>query len=220
MIAQESITKLQTAVVYLAHTPGAGSPGLLLGADLTGMSQLIDFPEPLDVSPGQLVLSSMRNQFTATVSTGAVQLEDGSAEVPVRADFAERAAQVAEHIGTQSGHSYSAVGLNFAIEAEPADEALPPAAVLGRLVKRNALEDAGYEPIGASARFWYAARNRRYDLRVEPRGNQPDGRNYFAHLTVHMELTGDAPSSGWLSQALNEEYRNLIRILTDILRPL
>ena len=184
------------------------------------MSQLIDFPEPLDVSPGQLVLSSMRNQFTATVSTGALQLEDGSAETPVRADFPERAARVAEHVLTQSGISYAAIGLNFAIEVEPADEALPTAAVLDRLVKGNALENAGYEPIGASARFWYVAHNRRYDLRVEPRGNQPDGRNYFAHLTVHMDLAGDAPSAEWLSQALTEEYRNLVRVLTDILKPL
>ena len=166
-----------------------------------------------------VVLSSMRNQFTITIKPNRLELDDGSDEVPVRTDFPDRAARIAEYIGKQSNQSYTAVGFNFDIEAESEDEELPSKVLLSRLVKEDALGDTGYDIIGASARFWYVVRDRRCDLRIEPRENRYEGRNYFAHLNVHIDMGNEVPSTEWLSQALEQEYRDFIRVLTEILRP-
>ena len=193
--------------------------GLLFGAtDLTGLSQFIDAPEVRQLSDG-FALLSMHNQITVTIRPNRLDFDDGSAEVPVRTDFPDRAARIAEYIGTQSNRNYAAVGLNFDIEAEPKDEELPSKVLLSCLVKEDALRDTGYDIMGASARFWYVARDRRYDLRLEPRDNLYEGRNYLAHLNVHVELGGEMPSAEWLSQALEQEYQDFTRVLTEILKP-
>ena len=217
MITQESVEKLQTTVVYLARDPAP--PGLLLGAELPGLSQLMDYPEP-NASPGGVVLSSMRNQLTVTVNQNTLGFNDGSSERPARLDFPERVARIAEHVGTQSGQSYGDVWFTFAIEARPGDGALPSEAILSRLVRRDALKGAGYDAAGASVGFWYLAHDRWHDLRVEPRENQYDGPNYFALLNVHMDTRGQVPSAEWLSQALAEEYLDFMRVLANILKPL
>ena len=192
--------------------------GLLFGAtDLTGLSQFIDAPEVRQLSDG-FALLSMHNQITVTIRPNRLDFDDGSAEVPVRTDFSSRVVQIAEYIGRQSNRSYAAVGLNFDIEAEPKDEELPSKVILNRLMKEDALGDTGYDIMGASARFWYAARNRRYDLRFEPRESRYEGQNYLAHLNVHIELGSEKPSTEWLSQTLDQEYRGFIKVLTEILK--
>lgn len=192
--------------------------GLLLGAtDLTGLSQFIDAPEVRQLSDG-FALSSMQNQITVAIRPNRLDFDDGSAEVPVRTDFPDRVAQIAEYIGRQSHLSYAAVGLNFHIEAEPKGEGLPSKVLLSCLVKEDALRDTGYEVMGASARFWYAARNRRYDLRLDPQESRYDGRNYLAHLNVHIGLGDEMPSTEWLSQTLDQEYRDFVKVLTEILK--
>ena len=160
----------------------------------------------------------MRNQFTITIRPNRLDLDDGSDEVPVRTDFPGRAARIAEYIGKQSNQSYAAVGLNFDIEMESEDE-LPSKVLLSRLVKEDALGDTGYDIIGASARFWYVVRDRRCDLRIEPRENRYEGRNYFARLNVHIEIGNEVPSAEWLSKELDQEYHDFIRVLTEILKP-
>lgn len=223
MIEPTSVKKLKTVVVYVAAPPTemfvGHEMGLLLGAiDLTGLSQFIDAPEVRQSSDG-VILSSMRNQLTVTVRQNRLDFDDGSAEVPVRTDFSDRAAQIAAYIGKQSNLSYSAVGLNFDIEVESEDEELPSKMLLSHLVKEDALGDTGYDIIGASARFWYVVRDRRCELRIEPRENRYEGRNYFAHLNVHIDIGNEVPSAEWLSQALDQEYQDFIRVLTEILKP-
>lgn len=136
----------------------------------------------------------------------------------MRPDFPDRAARIAEYIGKQSNLSYAAVGLNFHIEAEPKGEELPSEVLLSRLVKEGALRDTGYDVMGASARFWYAAHNKRYDLRLDPQESRYEGRNYLAHLNVHIGLGDEVPSTTWLSQTLDQEYRDFVKVLTEILK--
>ena len=164
-------------------------------------------------------MSSMRNQLTVTISSNRLVFDDGSGEEPAREDFPSRVAQAAEYIGRQSNQTYGAVGLNFGIESEPHDKELPSHVMLDRLVKEDMLRDTEYDIVGASARLWYVARDRIHDLRIEPRGNQYDGRIYFAGLSVRVVLQGNMPSAEWLSQALNEEYSDFKRILTKVLGP-
>lgn len=189
----------------------------LLAIDPTGLSQFIDAPEVRQLSDG-FALSSMQNQITVAIRPNRLDFDDGSAEVPVRTDFPDRVARTAEYIGKQSNLSYAAVGLNFHIEAEPENEELPSKVLLSRFVKEDALRDTGYEVMGASARFWYAARNRRYDLRLDPQESRYDGRNYLAHLNVHIGLGDEMPSTEWLSQTLDQEYRDFVKVLTEILK--
>ena len=221
LITPNSVKKLKTVVVYVARAPTGRlvgqEIGLLLGADPTGLTKFIDAPELRESSEG-LILSSMRNQCTITIRPNRLDFDDGSDEIPVRTDFPDRAARIAEYIGKQSNQSYAAVGLNFDIEVESEDEELPSKVLLSRLVKEDALGDTGYDIIGASARFWYVVRDRRCDLRIEPRENRYEGRNYFAHLNVHIDMGNEVPSKEWLSQALEQEYLDFIRVLTKILK--
>ena len=224
LIEPNSVKKLKTVVVYVAGDPtgttfAGHEMGLLLGAiDLTGLSQFIDAPEVRQSDDG-LILSSMRNQITVTIKSNRLDFDDGSAEVPVRTDFSDRAAQIAAYIGKQSNLSYAAVGLVFNIEVESEDEELPSKVLLSHLVKEDALGNTGCDIIGASARFWYVVRDRRCDLRIEPRENRYEGRNYFAHLNVQIDIGNEVPSAEWLSQALDQEYHDFIRVLTEILKP-
>ena len=160
----------------------------------------------------------MRNQITVTIRPNRLDFDDGSAEVPARADFSSRVVQIAEYIGGQSRRSYAAVGLNFHIEVKPEDEELPSKVILRRLVKEDALEATGYNVMGASAKFWYAEGNRQYNLRVEPRENRYNSRSYFAYLNVHIEMENQVLSAEWLSQALDREYQDFIGVLTKILQ--
>ena len=161
----------------------------------------------------------MRSQLIVTIGPSILEFGDASGEEPAREDFPNRVAQAAEYIGSLSNQVYTAIGLNFGIESEPDTEDLPSKVMLDWLVKEDALKDTGYDVIGASARLWYVARDRMHDLRIEPRGNQYDGRNYFAHLNVHIELEGEMPSAEWLSQALKEEYADFMRVLSEVLEP-
>ena len=192
--------------------------GLLLGADPIGLNQIIDAPEPRQ-SNDSLVLSSMRSQLIVTIGPNRIQFDDASGQQPTREDFANRVSQAAEYIRSLSDQVYTAVGLNFDIEWEPDHEDLPSKVMLDRFVKESTLHESGYDAIGASTRLWYVARDRIYDLRIEPRGNQYDGRNYFAHLNVHIRLEGETPPAEWHSQALKEEYRDFLRVLREALQP-
>ena len=220
MIATDSITKLNTSVVYVAGDmePGLMGPGLLLGAELTGLSQIIDAPEPRP-SPEGVILSSMRNQLTVTINSNRLVFGDASGEEPAREDFPGRVAQAAEYIGRQSSQIYTTIGLNFEIESESDDKELPSHVMLDRLVREDTLNDTEYDLVGASARLWYVAHDRLHDLRIEPRGNQYDGLMYFAGLSVRIMLEDKWPSAEWLSQALNEEYGDFERVLTKVLEP-
>ena len=218
MLEAGSITKLTTSVVFVTGVEDAlEGPGLLLGTEMVGLSQIIEAPEPRQSLDG-IVLSSMRNQLTVTISPNRLVFGDASADEPARADFPARVAEAAEYIRRRSDQSYSIVGLNFAIGFEPADEELPSKTMLSWLVKAGALAGTGYNAIGASARLWYVARGRIHDLRIEPRGDQFDGREYFAHLSVNMALEVEGDSGEWLSHALNEEYNDFRRVLTEVLR--
>ena len=222
LIKPNLVKKLKTVVVYVARSPTGRfvghEMGLLLGGmDLTGLSQFIDAPEVRQLSDG-FALSSMQNQITVTIRPNRLDFDDGSAEVPVRPDFPDRAARIAEYIGKQSNLSYAAVGLDFHIEAEPENEELASKVLLSRLVKEDALRDTGYDVMGASAKFWYAAHNKRYGLRLEPQESRYEGRNYLAHLNVHIALGDEVPSTAWLSQTLDQEYRDFVKVLTEILK--
>ncbi len=222
MISIDSVKKLNTSIIYLARARDEPSDpfgqGLLLGADPIGLNPIIDAPEPRQSADG-LVLSSMRSQLIVTIGPNRIQFGDASGEEPAREDFPDRVTQAAEYIRSLSGQVYTAVGLNFDVEWEPDHEDLPSKAMLDRFVKEGTLKDTGYDAIGASARLWYVARDRIYDLRIEPMGNQYDGRNYFAHLNVHIGLEGETPSAEWLSRALKEEYGDFMRVLTEVLEP-
>lgn len=190
--------------------------GLLLGADLVGLGQIIDVPAA-QPSPEGLTILSIRNQLAVTISSNRLEFSDASGEEPSRKDFARRAVQASEYIGSLSNQAYSAVGLNFDIEFNAFDEELPSNTMLNRLIRGDVLSNTTYDLVGASARLWYVARDRRYDLRIEPRGNQYDGTDYFAHLNVHIVL-GDEPfAEERLSQALNEEYTDFKRVLQKVL---
>ena len=217
MIATDSITKLSTTVVYVtSQGPVLGEPGLLLGADLANLRQFIEAPEARQLPDG-LAVASMRNQFIVTIRANRLEFEDHSGDEPVREDFPNRVASVAEYIGHRSSQTYAAIGLNFDIESKPANDELPSRAVLRRLIKEDVLTGTGYSPLGASTRLWYTARNGRYELRIEPRGNQFDSRDYFAHLNAHVVLESELPSAQWLSQALYEEYSEFKKVLTELL---
>ena len=221
MIATDSIKKLNTTVIYVARNQELGleGSGLLLGADLIGLGQIIDAPEAQQ-SPEGLAILSMRNQLTVTISPNRLVFGDASGEEPAREDFPRHVAEASDYIGSLSNQVYVAVGLNFDIESNPLDDELPSHAILNRLMKGEVLNNAGYDAVGASARLWYVARDRRHDLRIEPRGYQLDGSDYFAHLNVHIALGNEMPSEEWLSQALNEEYSDFKRVLQKVLVPI
>lgn len=217
MIVPDSITKLATAIVFVARDPILDAGGLLLGANLVALGRIIESPEPLPATTGS-ILMSMRNQLTVSIESNRLQFVDGSGDKPVRVDFPDRVHRAAEYIGRQSDQIYSAVGLNFDIEAAAVSGELPSKAILDCLARRDAFEGTRYDVAGAATRFWYGRRGRRYDLRVEPRENQHENETYFAHLNVHVELGREMPSQEWLSQTLYEEYVDFMQTLTRILK--
>ena len=165
------------------------------------------------------MVSSMRNQLSVTINAGLLEFVDASDEEPAREDFCRRVAQVADYMGSRSDQTFAAVGFAFTIEANSVYEELPSRTTLNWLVNEDALAGTGYEAIGASARLWYAARDRLHDLRIEPKGNQFDGSSYFAGMYVHIALEGTLPSGKWLAQALNEEHDDFRRVLGKVLTP-
>ena len=221
MIEAISIENLSTSIVFQASGGGddSGEPGLLIGATLEGLRQFIDAPVVQPSSDGPPVLVSMRNQLALTISPSVLAFRDGSGEAPARGDFANRVAQVAQHIANQSHLSYSMLGFVFEIESKISDVELPSQIMLRRFVKTEALDGTACDALGASVRLWYRARGRIHSLRVEPKADQHDSRDFFGHVDVQMELGGSLPSSEWLSLTLNEEYRGFLGILDEILKP-
>ena len=217
MIAIDSIIKLNTSVVFVTRNAevGLGVPGLLLGANPSGLNEIIGDPDVQQSADG-LVLSSMGSQFVATISANRLQLDDRSDERPARQDFPGRVTRAAEFIGRSSNQAYSAVGIIFEIEANPATNALPSQAMLDLFVKPGMLAGTKYNLIGATARLWYSADDRTYEFRLEPRGNQFGGRDYFAHLNIGVMLPGTVPSPAWLSRVLYEEYEEFKSFLSEI----
>ena len=220
MIAIETISKLKTSVVFVAGQlePGPGVLGLLVGADPVGLGNIIDAPEPRQ-SPQGLILASIRNQLIVRVSANRLQFEDHSSEEPARSDFANRAVRATEYIGRLSNLTYTAVGITYEIESSPGNEELPSRAMLNRFIRDDVFIGTKYSAIGATTRLWYTGPDRLYDLRIEPRGNQLDGSNYYALLHAHIELEGDVPSEQWLSGSMQEEYNGFKKVLTEILNP-
>ena len=217
MIATDSIRKLNTSIIYLAAgvNPGPGVQGLFGGVNI-GLEHILGDPEPRNLAEG-VILSSLLNQCTVTISSDRLAFRDASGESPARRDFADRVTQAAEYIGLTSNTPYTGLGMNFGVEAEPEDEDLPSAAILRRLVKEDPLKDTKYDVFGSSIGLWYAAGGRLYDLRIEPRGYRHDERRYFAHLNVHIPLTSEVPPAQWLHQEMNEEYSDFLRVLTEVL---
>ena len=159
----------------------------------------------------------MRNQLIVKISPTRLEFEDHSSEEPARDDFANRVVNVAQHISRLSSITYTAVGFNFGIESNSANEELPIQAVLKRFIRDDVLLGSKYSMIGAATRLWYTGHRRVYDLRIEPRGNQPDRDVYYALLNAHIELEGNVPTEQWLSLAMQEEYDGFKTILTETL---
>ena len=189
----------------------------MLGAvDPIGMRQFIDAPELQDSDEG-LMLSSMRNQLVVAIYPDRAIFRDASGEVPTRDDFPARIASLAEYIAGISDLDYESVEIDFVIEASSNGEELPSAAILDRFVRSDVLRDTDKEAIGATVRLWYVASDRRYEIRIEPRGNEYDGNDYFAHIEVHIFLGGETPSEEWLTRTLRDEYSHFITTLSEIL---
>ena len=222
MTVTSSIQKLTTSVGYLASDVesvlGMPGPGLLLGADPMGLGQFIDALEPIQSSDG-LVLSSMQNQLTVTISPNTIMFSDGSSEEPTRKDFPWRVAQSAEHVRSQGNLVYTHIGLRFETKMSPdSEEGLPSRALMDRLLRDDVLKGTGYDTIGASATLWYTATNRIYELLIGPVGNRYDGSEYFAQLNVRIAMADNvSATTDWLTQTLAEEYNELERVLSAIL---
>ena len=216
MIKADSVNKLNTSVIYIVHGPS--DPALLYGIDPSVLVDVVDAPD-VRLLPSGAALTSMRSQLTVDLDFGTNRLEfsDRSAEIPNRADFPVRVALATEYIGKQISQNYDAIVLNFEIEWDADDNVRPSVAMLGRIVKRDALKSSGYDVAGASAQLWYLAHDKTCDLRIEPRGNQFDARTFYANLNIHMNLGTDFPSADWLSQALKREYEDFTRVLANIL---
>ena len=222
MKTEDSIKNLNTSIVFQASGGESpfGEPGLLLGAGPEGLGQFIDDPEVQPSSDGPPVFVSMRNQLTLLIAPSILVFRDASGEAPSREDFPGRVARVAEHIANVSRLSYDKIGMRFEIESKPADEELPSQAMLRRLVRREALKGMGYDVIGASARVWYMARGCLHSLHIYPGENEHDSKDYTAHLAVQFELKTASPFAAWLSQALDEEYLDFLKVLGQVLSPM
>ena len=219
MIEIDSITKLNTSIAFSAGNAefGLGVPGLLAGANPSGLDKIIEDPDAQQ-TPDGLVLSSMRNQLVVTISTNRLHFEDRSEYLPSRQDFAARVTGAADFIGRSSGQAYSAVGITFEIEAKPDTNVMPSQNMRDIFIKPDLLAGTKYNLIGASARLWYSADDRTYEFRLEPRGNQLSAGNYFAHWYVGVLLPGTAPSQAWMSRILDEEYEAFKTLLSEIPR--
>ena len=180
------------------------------------MNDIIDTPEVLP-SPNGVILLSMRSQIAVDIRTSRLEFSDRSAEKPNRTDFPTRVALAAEYIGKYINQNYAAISLNFDIEWDSDDKELPTEVMLGRIVKEDVLDGTGYNVIGASTGLWYVARARRHYLRIEPSGNLYDAQKYYANLNVQINLETETSSVEWLSQALDEEYADFIRVLAVVL---
>ena len=103
------------------------------------------------------------------------------------------------------------------LRSNATDEELPSRTTLNWFVKEDALIDTGYQAIGASARLWYAARDRLHDLRIEPKENQFDSANYFAGMYVHVALERTVPTAEMACrESLYEEHDAIRRVLTEM----
>ncbi len=213
MIATDTIVNTSTTVVYVG-SPAEPVPESI-DIDPQMLTQFIELPE-IQPNPDGLVLSSMRNQLVATINPLRLQFQDRSQEEPARPDFTSRVIGIMDQMRNSIGLTPTAVGIIFEIRAG-SDSTELPSQELKSLVKDDLFAGTRYETIGASLRVWYTHGGRRYDLRVEPVGNQFDGQGYYGRLHVHIELDEQNDGSEeWLSQALRKEYNDLKRVLSRI----
>ena len=221
MKSTDSVKNLHTSVVFQASVGEStlGVPGLLLGADLGGLSQFIDDPEVLTVPGGTTVFVSMRNQLTLVVAQSLLVFRDSSGDTPSREDFPRRVAKVAEHFADVCQIGYDKVGIKFEIEFKRDDGELPSRVLVQRVVKKKVLGEIGYDLIGASGSMWYEARGFLHHLNVGPKGSEVESHEYSADLGVEFELGRMPPSSEWLSRSLKEEYIDFLRVLGQMLNP-
>ena len=219
MISIDSVKNLGASIVLQASggTSPFGEPGLLLGAGLEGLSQFIDDPEVKQSPDGGVFIASMKNQCLIAVMPTVLAFRDASGLVPARKDFAGRVAQIAAHVSHLSRLTYDKVGISFDIESKTDDEELPSQTILRQLIRREALEEMGYNVVGAATRMWYVAHGRLYSLYVEPKENEHDSQHYNAHLSVEFDIQASLPSGEWLSQIVNEEYLDFLRVLEKVL---
>ena len=213
MIALDTITNLTTAVVCVGRTSGT-RPGEL---NIDPLTQIIEMPD-IQQNPDGIVLSSMRNQLVATISPTRLQFQDRSQEQPARPDFPNRIVRVVDVFRKSVDLTLTAVGIVFEVHAG-SDNATLPSQELQSFVKDDVFVGTRYDLMGASMRVWYTHGGRQYDLRVEPIGNQYEGREYFVRLHTHIPLSPPSNmSEEWLSEALRKEHNDLRSVLTRINR--
>ena len=218
MITTDSITKLNTSVVYVARGPS--DPTFMLGVDPSILNDIVDAPDILPSANGA-VLSSMRSQLTVAIDFNNNRLEfsDRSTQIPNRADFPARVAMATQYISKQINQSYAVIGFNYEIEWHSEGIERSSSTILEKVVKHDVLKQPLHNVLGASARLWYVLHDKNCDLRIEPRGNQFDAPTFYANLNVYTNLDSEVPSEEWLSQALKQEYQDFLRVLSDILSP-
>ena len=219
MISSESINSLNTSIVLQASSGDSpfGEPGLLLGAGMDGLGQFIDNLEVQPSPEGPPILVSMQNQLTLFIAPSIMVFRDASGEKPCREDFPRRVAQVAKHVSNMSRLTYDKLGMRFEIEFDPTDEELPSRATLRRLVRKESLDEIGYDVVGASVRLWYIARGCLHILHIDPRENEHDSKEYSALSAVQFEFRTTAPSAEWLLHTLDEEYIDSLKVLSHVL---
>lgn len=180
-----------------------------------GLNQILDDPE-VTVQGNAVVVSSMVNQFRTNMEPIRLDFQDRSEKSPARQDFGDRVVRMADFVAQQNRLTYNALGLNFDIGFECVTEQLAREVILNRFVKLDALATSGYDPVGASVRFWYMVGEIRHYLYIEPQGNSFDASGYHSHINVHYKLLENAPSSEWLTAEITKEYHDFTKVLSNI----
>ena len=212
MFAIDTVEKTDTSVVVLLAPKTQVPPPEFDPAELL---QFVTLHEIRPGLTGGLIITSVRNQIVISLDPSKIQFQDLSSSVPASDDFVERTSRIVNYLLDRLSADLKAIGLNFTVAVDSSVPDLQAKALLP-LVNDKILRDSDAEGLGASTRLWFKSKGVRYELRIEPLGNDLNAAKFFAYVNSHFDAEPLALSEDWLARSLREQFDEFLGFLNRI----
>lgn len=209
-----SPSKVHSSIVVLA------SGKVDVSLDATELGQIIRDPQIEVISPANLAtIASLRDQIGVEVHRNRLQIRDHSDSLPCRDGFTRIAAELVNWVRQAGTTALTAYGFNYDVTFRLATHDRAAAAIAERFINADAIQRlAGIQVVGGAIRFFYHRDHRRCYLYLEPRQNDLQTSEFFAHINVHFDLAREdvLVTQEALDTAFGREYDHFISVVANL----
>lgn len=207
-------SKVHSSIVVLA------SGKIDVSLDAAELGQIIRDPQIETISPANLAtITSLRDQIGVEIQRNRLQIRDHSDSLPCRDGFTRIAAELVNLVRQADTTTLTAYGFNYDVAFGLGKHDKAARTIAQRFMNTEAIERlSGIHVAGGAVRFFYHRDHRRCYLYLEPRRNDLEASEFYAHVNVHFDLEKEdvLVAEEALDKAFRHEYADFVNVIESL----